>query len=354
MPAVIARERQALAGIASPEEMADVERRAAALAELAKRAGLAVPIQNEATFYRADALRLLALLADEHEKAKGGRGKTAPDPGTVWGRGHPKHQRLSEGRSLAKTDALKEAEAEAAQNPEKPVSMDAILKRAKRREREQKLRGERQRQEETARAAIAASSEKPYALFEDDVKTWRPKGVAAVITDPPYVGDAIPLYEALRTFAVDVLSEGGPLVVMTWQAILPGVFDALRHPDLAYRWTICWRFANAENTADQARRVFDCWKPVLVYHKGDMPADAAMIRDEVANAAPDKEHHEWGQSVAGFERLVRSFTRAGEIVCDPFLGGGTTAVAALALHRRFVGCDVSAEAVATAEARLAA
>ena len=35
-------------------------------------------------------------------------------------------------------------------------------------------------------------------------------------------------YEALRDFPVDVLAEGAPLVVMTRQAILPEVIDAMR------------------------------------------------------------------------------------------------------------------------------
>lgn len=162
------------------------------------------------------------------------------------------------------------------------------------------------------------------------------------------------LSSVFRDFAVDVLPEGAPLVVMTWQAILPDVIDALRHSELAYRWTICWRYANTENTVDYARRVFDCWKPVLVYHKGSVPKDARMFRDEIANAEPDKGSHEWGQSLDGFERLVTSFSEPGQIVCDPFLGGGTTAIAALSQARRFVGCDIDEIAVETTRERLAA
>lgn len=224
-------------------------------------------------------------------------------------------------------------------------------KQAKRREREDELRARRAEQEAAAREAIAAA-DAPFELIVADLRDWRPQGVDSIITDPPYIGDSIPLYEDLREFAVDVLPEGGPLVVMTWQAILPQVVAALNHPDLAYRWTICWRYANIENTADQKRRVFDCWKPVLVYHKGGMAPDAPMVRDEIANSAPDKGFHEWGQSVEGFGRLVRSFSHPGDVVCDPFLGGGTTAVAALAQTRRFIGCDISPEAVEIANERI--
>jgi DNA modification methylase len=52
--------------------------------------------------------------------------------------------------------------------------------------------------------------------------------------------------------------------------------------------------------------------------------------------------------------LVRRLTKPGQLVCDPFLGAGTTAVAALKLGRRFVGCDIDAEAVEQARKRVVA
>lgn len=345
VPAILARERMALASLTEPAAVADAEKRLAAIADLTKRAGLAVPIQNEATFLRAEALERLAVLVDEgrdgyHHGSSEIR-KIAP-------------QRLTEGRSLARTGALAEARAKAEAKPDVPVSMDAILKQAKRREREQGAREQTALREETAREEIKASERLPYLLHHGSLAEWRPEGVTSIITDPPYVGDSIPLYEHLRDFAVDVLPDGAPLVVMTWQAILPAVIRALEHERLAYRWTICWRFANNENTADQARRVFDCWKPILVYHAGAMPKDAPMIRDEIANTATDKDFHEWGQSVDGFERLVRSFSQPGDTVCDPFLGGGTTAIAALSQARRFAGCDIDSEAISITTKRLSA
>ena len=42
----------------------------------------------------------------------------------------------------------------------------------------------------------------------------------------------------------------------------------------------------------------------------------------------------------------------GELVFDPFLGSGTTAVAAIGAGRRFLGGDVEAGNVATARERL--
>jgi hypothetical protein len=79
---------------------------------------------------------------------------------------------------------------------------------------------------------------------------------------------------------------------------------------------------------------------------------ARMFCSEITSPAPDKTHHEWGQSLDGFRTLVQAFAEPGELVCDPFLGGGTTALAAVAQGRRFVGCDVDPEAIETTRRRL--
>ena len=52
-------------------------------------------------------------------------------------------------------------------------------------------------------------------------------------------------------------------------------------------------------------------------------------------------------------RLIQLYTYAGDIVLDPFIGSGTTAVASVKSGRRYVGYDTSPEYVEIAETRLA-
>jgi len=51
--------------------------------------------------------------------------------------------------------------------------------------------------------------------------------------------------------------------------------------------------------------------------------------------------------------LVERLTQPGDLVLDPFLGAGTTGVAALRTGRRFIGIDNDPEAVTASRARLA-
>lgn len=53
-------------------------------------------------------------------------------------------------------------------------------------------------------------------------------------------------------------------------------------------------------------------------------------------------------------RLVEMAAKPGELVVDPFLGSGTTALACLATGRRFLGADVDPGAVSLTLERLAA
>jgi site-specific DNA-methyltransferase (adenine-specific) len=52
------------------------------------------------------------------------------------------------------------------------------------------------------------------------------------------------------------------------------------------------------------------------------------------------------------EILIRQSTDEGDVVVDPFCGSGSVGVAARKLGRRFMGCDICAEAVETTAERL--
>lgn len=66
-----------------------------------------------------------------------------------------------------------------------------------------------------------------------------------------------------------------------------------------------------------------------------------------------------GSGIAGtkpadlMRAIVRDYSRPGDLVCDPFVGSGTTAIAALSEGRRFVGSEMDPRHHAIATARLA-
>jgi site-specific DNA-methyltransferase (adenine-specific) len=63
--------------------------------------------------------------------------------------------------------------------------------------------------------------------------------------------------------------------------------------------------------------------------------------------------HPTEKAVGILKPLIRSFTRPGDLVLDPFSGSGSTAVAAALTGRRYLGIELEARYCAVARARLA-
>ena len=64
--------------------------------------------------------------------------------------------------------------------------------------------------------------------------------------------------------------------------------------------------------------------------------------------------HEASKPVDLMMELVALYTRPGDLICDPFMGSGSTGVAALRLGRRFIGIEKDAGAFEAACGRIAA
>jgi site-specific DNA-methyltransferase (adenine-specific) len=159
----------------------------------------------------------------------------------------------------------------------------------------------------------------------------------AVITDPPYPEKFLPVFSELAEACKDV-----PLVaVMVGQSYLPEVLRRLCE-HLKYRWTLAYLTPGGQAVQQFPAKVNTFWKPVLLFGKAVEWIGDVTRSDVNAN---DKEHHHWGQSESGMADLVSRLTKPGHLIADPFVGGGTTAIVALALNRRFVGCDVESKAV---------
>lgn len=171
--------------------------------------------------------------------------------------------------------------------------------------------------------------------------------VDAIITDPPYPAEFLPLLGDLAAWADKVLADDGVLAVLIGQTHLPDVYRLL-DGHRPYRWTCCY-LTEGNGYVSHPRKVQSNWKPLIVYGGGPRIAD--VVRSEGQNADA-KGHHKWGQDYSAFHTLIERLTTRGQTVVDPFMGSGTTLLAAHALGRHAIGADIEAESVATARERL--
>lgn len=171
-----------------------------------------------------------------------------------------------------------------------------------------------------------------------------------IITDPPYPKKYLPLYGDLSKVAARVLKDGGSLICMTGQSYLPEVIQLLG-TNMTYQWCLCY-LTPGQKTQIWGRHTQTVWKPLLWFvkggHKGDwLGADAVMMSDSM-----DKKFHEWGQSFSGMKGVIERFTDPDDVILDPFLGGGTTGIAALSCKRKFIGADIEPKNIETTQTRI--
>ena len=97
---------------------------------------------------------------------------------------------------------------------------------------------------------------------------------------------------------------------------------------------------------------------------GDFPSDFikkpnTQMRSVWAIGTPKKSEKTFGKHPTQkpldlLERIILASTNEGDLILDPFMGSGTTGVAALKLGRKFVGIEKEKEFIELAEKRLSA
>jgi hypothetical protein len=168
-----------------------------------------------------------------------------------------------------------------------------------------------------------------------------------VITDPPYPKEYVHLFEEMAQLCADA---GVPVVAaMSGHSYLPQIYAGMsKH--LRYRWTLAYLTPGGQSASQWHAKVNTFWKPILLFgDAGDWIGDVCKS----STNDNDKRFHHWGQSESGMLDLVKRLSKPGDLICDPFMGAGTTAVAALAAGRKFVGCDIDEAHVQTARGRCA-
>src|SRR5574344_290819 len=187
----------------------------------------------------------------------------------------------------------------------------------------------------------------------DAASKIEPESVDFIITDPPYPEKYLPVFGKLADFATHALKPGGSLICMSGQSYLPEVFRLLNESGkLNFQWVLSYLTPGGQATQLWERKVNTFWKPLLWFVKGKYSGDWV---GDVVKSAPndnDKAHHHWGQSVSGMRDLLDRFVLPGQTVCDPFLGGGATAVAARQCNCRFIGFDIDESCLNTTRQRL--
>ena len=195
------------------------------------------------------------------------------------------------------------------------------------------------------------------------LKELKANSIDLIFTDPPYDKKSFALYRDLATIAEILLRPGGSLITYIGQYALPDILDCvLDVHNITFWWQL---YIQLEGPYPRYfdRQIKVQIKPLLWFVKRKRPINPSfpensktgkrnIIGDLIVSKTPDKRFHNFGQSSSDAEYCLKYLTAVNDLVLDPFLGGGATAIACMNTKRRFVGFDINPNSIETAKANI--
>ena len=158
------------------------------------------------------------------------------------------------------------------------------------------------------------------------------------------------LIEAARVLRKDCCCccccGGGPRPTFAWVA------ERMDRAGLSFFHSVIWDKRNP-GLGWRYRRQHEM---VMIAHReGGKLAwadDNVTARNVYSEMPPRDRSHPNEKPVAMMRHFIQLHTKPGDVVLDPFMGGGTTGVAAVELERTFIGIELDGDHFATAERRI--
>ena len=217
------------------------------------------------------------------------------------------------------------------------------------------------------------------ADFQDFLKELESNSVDLMLTDPPYaiskptgfhkVKNGVERFavsmdfgewdaneinlDALAFYSFNSLRKGGTAVIFydIWK--LQSLRNAMMGAGYKMLRQIIWQKTNPVPLNMKSIYLSNSREMAVVGVKGGKPTFNSEYDNGVYHyPIPRNRKHPTQKPIHLFSELVKKHSNEGDLVIDPFLGSGTTAVAALQQNRLFKGCDLDEEYVIIAKERI--
>jgi len=163
------------------------------------------------------------------------------------------------------------------------------------------------------------------------------KAIDLVLTDPPYL-------EGDFSWVLDIVTQ--PLVVS------PGKLESFNW--IAKRkpfWEYAWRGQSRSLGGSACLHIG--FEPILAYCRPIKPLGNDVLDYNIGEISRYDYGHPWPKPLKLWAKLMSHWSNESNLILDPFLGSGTTLVAAKNLGRRAIGIEINYEYCKIAEQRMA-
>jgi site-specific DNA-methyltransferase (adenine-specific) len=179
-----------------------------------------------------------------------------------------------------------------------------------------------------------------------------------VLTDPPYSlnKEGIENDDSLWGYELDfyrVLKDDCWMCTYCSIGKVAEVIKILEANGFKYVWQ---HITYINNGMVRGRLGFNRYMLCLIFAKGE-PKLKSIITDVYECSTSSQQRHRnphpTPKKVLAIKNLIQAFSKEGQLVLDPFMGSGTTAIACKQIDREYIGFEISPQYIKIINKRLA-
>ena len=159
---------------------------------------------------------------------------------------------------------------------------------------------------------------------------------------------------------VELLDKNGSIIIFCSYLYISYIIDELKANNIEVKDVLIWRKSNPMPRNINRRYVQDMEFAIWGVKKGakwvfNKPKEVPYLRSIFETSLVsglEKTSHPTQKSLKLMKDIIEIHTNKGDVILDPFMGSGSTGVAALELERKFIGIDNDEKYFKIAKARI--
>lgn len=158
------------------------------------------------------------------------------------------------------------------------------------------------------------------------------------------------LYNWIQDYS-EILDKNGSMIIFCSYRFISHIIDKLEKCGMAVKDTLIWKKSNPMPRNIERRYVQDTEFAIWAVKKDskwvfNKPNNVSYLRSHYETSTvsgKERTMHPTQKSLKLMEEIIKIHTNPGDLILDPFMGSGSTGIAALKNNRKFIGIELEEE-----------